>query len=122
MSSCSLARLTYDQEFETFSRQERLGLKIDQLFRHQLYRQQSAVVTFSDAEEIFGQRTIRISNGVDFDSIPLHQFKPVDDAIHLIGVAEVHLWHGYDRLIAGIGPHDRIACHRSKDDNLNILR
>ena len=95
----------YDQEFETFPRQERLGLKIDQLFRHQLYRQQSAVVTFSDAEEIFGQRTIRISNGVDFDSIPLHQFKPVDDAIHLIGVAEVHLWHGYDRLIAGIGEY-----------------
>lgn len=95
----------YDQEFETFSRQERLGLKIDQLFRHQLYRQQSAVVTFSDAEQIFGQRTIRISNGVDFDSIPLHQFKPVDDAIHLIGVAEVHLWHGYDRLIAGMGEY-----------------
>ena len=92
----------YDQEFESFSRHERLGLKIDQLFRHQLYRQQSAVVTFSDADIIFGQRTIRISNGVDFDSIPLHQFKPVDDAIHLIGVAEVHLWHGYDRLIAGM--------------------
>ena len=95
----------YDQEFETFSRQERLGLKIDQIFRHQLYRQQSAVVTFSDEEQIFGQRTIRISNGVDFDSIPLHQFKPVDDAIHLIGVAEVHLWHGYDRLIAGMGEY-----------------
>ncbi len=95
----------YDQEFDTFSFQERLGLIVDQLFRHQLYRQQSAVVTFSDSEIIFGQRTIRISNGVDFDSIPLHQFKPVDDAIHLIGVAEVHLWHGYDRLIAGMGEY-----------------
>ena len=95
----------YDQEFDTFSRQERLELKVDQLFRNQLYRQQSAVVTFSDAEQIFGQRTIRISNGVDFDSIPLHQFNPVDNAIHLIGVAEVHLWHGYDRLIAGMGEY-----------------
>jgi len=95
----------YDQEFDTFSRQERLGLKIDQMFRNKLYRQMSAVVTFSEAENIFGQRTIRISNGVDFDSIPLHHFKPVDDAIHLIGVAEVHLWHGYDRLIAGIGEY-----------------
>ena len=95
----------YDQEFETFSRQERLGLKIDQMFRNRLYRQQSAVVTFSDAETIFGQRTIRISNGVDFDSIPLHHFQPVDDALHLIGVAEVHLWHGYDRLIAGLGEY-----------------
>lgn len=95
----------YDQEFETFSRQERLGLKIDQLFRHSLSRQMSAIVTFSDAEEIFGQRTIRISNGVDFDSIPLHHFQPVDEAIHLIAVAEVHLWHGYDRLIAGLGEY-----------------
>ena len=95
----------YDQEFETFSRQERLGLKIDQLFRHSLSRQMSAIVTFSDAEEIFGQRTIRISNGVDFDSIPLHHFQPVDEAIHLIAVAEVHLWHGYDRLIAGMGEY-----------------
>lgn len=95
----------YDQEFATFSRQERLGLKIDQLFRHSLSRQMSAIVTFSDAETIFGQRTIRISNGVDFDSIPLYDYHPVDDAIHLIGVAEVHLWHGYDRLIAGLGEY-----------------
>ena len=95
----------YDQEFETFSRQERLGLKIDQMFRNRLYRQQSAVVTFSDAETIFGQRTIRISNGVDFDSIPLYHFQPVDDALHFIGVAEVHLWHGYDRLISGLGEY-----------------
>ena len=44
----------YDQEFATFSRQERLGLKIDQLFRHSLSRQMSAIVTFSDAETISG--------------------------------------------------------------------
>lgn len=95
----------YDQEFDTFSRQERLGLKIDQLFRNSLSRQMSAIVTFSDAEEIFGQRTIRISNGVDFDCIPLHHFQAVDEAIHLIAVAEVHLWHGYDRLVAGLGEY-----------------
>lgn len=96
----------YDQEFDTFSRQERLGLKIDQLFRHRLYQNMDAIVTFSDAEHIFGQRTIRISNGVDFDSIPLHVFHPsIDGTIHFIGVAEVHLWHGYDRLIAGLGEY-----------------
>ena len=65
-----------------------------------------AIVTFSDATEIFGQRTINISNGVDFDSIPIHHYlAPSDDSIHLIGVAEVHIWHGYDRLIAGIGEY-----------------
>ena len=63
----------YDDEFKGFEWKMRLGLKIDQLFRRSLYRYMDAMVTFSDAEEIFGQCTIRISNGVDFDSIPLHK-------------------------------------------------
>lgn len=96
----------YDQEFATFSRKQRYELKIDQLFRNRLAKEMTAIVTFSDAETIFGQRTIRISNGVDFDSIPIHQYQaPQDDSIHLIGVAEVHLWHAYDRLIAGLGEY-----------------
>jgi len=100
----------YDDEFRTFSRKQRMELKIDQLFRHRLYRQMDAVVTFSDAKEIFGQRTINISNGVDFDSIPLHQpsleYSESGDApLHLIGVAEVHPWHAFDRVMAGIGEY-----------------
>ena len=95
----------YDHEFDTFPFMIRLGLKVDQLFRRQLSKKMAAIVTFSDAERIFGQRTIRISNGVDFDSIPVHQFQAHDDGIHLVGVAEVHLWHGYDRLIKGIGEY-----------------
>lgn len=96
----------YDMEFVTFSKMERYELKIDQMFRNRLSKEMSAIVTFSDAEVIFGQRTVRISNGVDFDSIPVHHFRSTsDNNIHLIGVAEVHLWHGYDRLMAGIGEY-----------------
>ena len=96
----------YDQEFARFSWDIKLKLKIDRLFRNQLSKELAAIVTFSDEERIFGQRTIRISNGVDFDSIPLHLYQaPVDGSIHLIGVAEVHIWHGYDRLIAGLGEY-----------------
>lgn len=97
----------YDHEFETFSRKERFGLKIDKLFRICLYKEMTAIVTFSDAEIIFGQHTIRISNGVDFDSIPLHKFKGtgLNGQLHLIGVAEVHVWHAFDRLITGIGDY-----------------
>ena len=87
-------------------------MKIDQLFRHRLYQQMDALVTFSDAERIFGQRTIRISNGVDFDSIPLHQpplylGRAGRETLHLIGVAEVHDWHGFDRVMTGIGEYYR---------------
>lgn len=96
----------YDAEFIGFPLMTRLGLKIDKLFRHQLAKQMEAFVTFSEAETIFGQRTIRISNGVDMDSIPLHNYRaPKDNSIHLIGVAEVHYWHGFDRLIAGLGEY-----------------
>lgn len=96
----------YDAEFVGFPFMTRMGLKIDQIFRRSLYRQMNAIVTFSDAKQIFGQRTIRISNGIDLDSIPLHQYQPSKDgSIHLIGVAEVHYWHGYDRLIAGLGEY-----------------
>jgi glycosyltransferase involved in cell wall biosynthesis len=95
----------YDAEFVGFSRMTRLNLKVDQIFRCALYRQMDAVITFSDAKEIFGQRTIRISNGVDFDSIPLHEPLSVNHELHLIGVAEVHYWHGFDRLIAGLGEY-----------------
>ena len=97
----------YDQEFVGFPFLTRMGLKVDQLFRRRLYQEMEAMVTFSDAERIFGQRTIRISNGVDFDSIALHHFQNTDDAIHLIGVAEVHYWHGYDRMMVGLGEYYR---------------
>jgi glycosyltransferase involved in cell wall biosynthesis len=95
----------YDAEFVGFPLMTRLNLKIDQLFRRQLSAQMDAIVTFSDAKEIFGQRTINISNGVDFDSIPLHEPLTMNHELHLIGVAEVHYWHGYDRLIAGLGEY-----------------
>ena len=97
----------YDDEFKYFDCKTRLGLKIDQLFRHQLYQQMDGLVTFSDAERIFGQRTIRISNGVDFDSIPIHHCLPLscNDSLHLIGVAEVHDWHGFDRVMLGLGEY-----------------
>ena len=95
----------YDQEFEGFSRTERLQLRLDQMFRHRLARQLEAIVTFTNQQQIFGQRTIRISNGVDLDSMPLHQRVDTSRELHLIGVAEVHYWHGYDRLIAGLGEY-----------------
>lgn len=96
----------YDQEFATFSWKQRCELKIDQLFRHKLSKEMSAIVTFSNAKEIFGQCTINISNGVDFDSIPiLRKSRTIEGQLHLIGVAEVHIWHAYDRLITGLGEY-----------------
>lgn len=116
LSVTEIPTYPYDDEFKNFDWKARLGLKIDQLFREKLSQQMDALVTFSDAERIFGQRTIRISNGVDFDSIPLHHCsrntisrergEPMANGqLHLIGVAEVHDWHGFDRVMTGIGEY-----------------
>ena len=59
----------YDGEFKGYPWDKKLGLAIDKLFRNALAKEMSFVVTFSEAKQIFGQRTINISNGVDFDAI-----------------------------------------------------
>jgi glycosyltransferase involved in cell wall biosynthesis len=101
----------YDGEFSSLPLKYRLEHIFDKLFRCKLAYYMDAIVTFTDEKEIFGQRTICISNGVDFDSIPLHKPVAVTNVVHLIGVAEVHPWHGFDRLIKGLGEY---YCQKTK--------
>ena len=97
----------YDGEFATLPLKYRIEHIFDKMFRCKLASYMEAIVTFTDEQEIFGQRTICISNGVDFDSIPLHKPITITNEVHLIGVAEVHLWHGFDRVIRGLGEYYR---------------
>ena len=91
----------YDQEYESLSR--RKFLFIDQCFRKILARQLSGIVTFSDYPIIFGKPALQISNGVDFSQIPLkRKINDTNHELHLIGVAEIHYWHGFDRLVRGL--------------------
>lgn len=100
----------YDLEYAGFPLLTRMGLQIDRIFRRRLAKETNAIVTYSDLDRIFGQKTIKISNGVDFNSIPMIKGRHLlSSAIHLIGVAEVHYWHGYDRLIHGMGEYYRNA-------------
>lgn len=104
----------YDQEYQgKISWENRIKLMLDKLYRKKLAAQTNAMVVFTNDKEIFGQRAINISNGIDYDHIPIQQKQPHPaHEVHLIGVAEVHYWHGYDRLIAGLGeyyqkPHEK---------------
>lgn len=94
----------YDQEYITpFMKAERF---IDRCFRKKLAHLLNAIVTFSDYKIIFGVPTIQISNGIDFSEIPVKkQVNNTDRELHLIGVAEIHYWHGYDRLIRGLAEY-----------------
>ncbi len=91
----------YDSEYaaQGMSRQ----IFQDKLFRDQLAKHLDAIVTFSDYDTIFGQRTIRISNGIDFDSVKVKSsVNNTTKELNLIGVAEIHTWHGFDRLVKGL--------------------
>ncbi len=92
----------YDQEYRTLGLKEKTELAIDRIYRRALARQLRAVVTFSDLSSIFGQRTIRISNGVSFERIPVRrEHDPVRGEVHLVAVADISFWHGFDRLVRG---------------------
>lgn len=91
----------YDAEYRAqgISRQ----IVQDKLFRRLLAKHLDAIVTFSDYDEIFGQRTIRISNGIDFGSVQVKRgVNDTSKELNLIGVAEIHHWHGFDRLVKGL--------------------
>ena len=94
----------YDSEYEAQGMSKQIFQ--DRLFRNHLAKQLEAIVTFSDYEQIFGQRTIRISNGIDFDSVKMKTtINDTSKELNLIGVAEIHEWHGFDRLVKGLADY-----------------
>ena len=96
----------YDQEYIT--RSSKFHLAIDRCFRKKLAKSLDNIITFSNAKNIFGGHTIRISNGIDFEEIPMRKHQnDTTKELHLIGVAEVHYWHGFDRLVRGLADYYR---------------
>jgi glycosyltransferase involved in cell wall biosynthesis len=94
----------YDSEYEAQGMIKQIFQ--DKLFRNNLAKQLDAIVTFSDYSQIFGQRTIRISNGIDFDSVKMKTaINDTSKELNLIGVAEIHEWHGFDRLVKGLADY-----------------
>ncbi len=94
----------YDNEYKAqgISRQ----IFQDKIFRNQLAKHLDAIVTFSDYDKIFGQRTIKISNGIDFDSVKMkNTTNDTSKELNLIGVAEIHEWHGFDRVVKGLAEY-----------------
>lgn len=94
----------YDQEY--FNKSMRRQLIQDKTFRNQFAKQLDGIITFSEEDFIFGQKTIKISNGIDFESVRIKkESNHPKNELHLIGVAEIHRWHGFDRVIRGLADY-----------------
>lgn len=96
----------YDNEYDNSSFANKAQLFVDKLYRKKLAKNIFRIITFSNYKNIFGAATINISNGIDFDAIKIKV--PVEDKsniLRLISVAEIHNWHGFDRLLKGLSEY-----------------
>lgn len=118
----------YDQEYKDLELRFQVTITLDKLLRNRLAKHIDKIVTFSDHERIFNRPTIRIANGIDFDAIPKRQPTPsVDNTIHMIAVATIHPWHGFDRAIRGLADYmpqqskQRVVLHIVGDGVYDVM-
>lgn len=96
----------YDQEYKNTPICFQLMLLFDKIFRKILAKQIYRIVTFSGYKNIFNIPTINISNGIDFDHVKVKtRTNNNQQSLNLIGVAEIHSWHGFDRILKGMAEY-----------------
>ena len=78
-----------------------------------IHRYVDRIVTVSDDEVICGVPTIRMMNGIDLGTVRPIKPAPEDGAIHVVGVASITRWHGYDRFLEGLGEYYRSGGRRN---------
>ena len=96
----------------------RIAAMFNYLFGNSAYADLYALI--GEPASIYqGVPAINIENGLDVGKIPLkHSFAVHPGEIHLLIVAIIQYWHGYDRLIKGIGNY--IANNGSRKIILHI--
>ncbi|MDP3437360.1 MAG: glycosyltransferase [Bacteroidales bacterium] len=106
----------YDKETEREYYMYKPIFFLNRIFRRFLKGRLDRIVTFTNLEFIDGVKTINISNAIDFSSVPLANRVPgCNNNFNLLGVAEVHFWHGYDRVIAGLA-----SFYKDKDRDIDV--
>ena len=61
-----------------------------------------------------GKPAVNIVNGIDVDSVPLHVPNEKKKAVHLLALASMAEWHGYDRMLralAGYRGEEEVYLH-----------
>lgn len=80
---------------------QRLMLYNDKKVRNHLVEFADRIVTYSCDKEIFGVKTINISNGIDYSKY--NRRNPIQHSgINVIAVSLFEKWHGYDRFLDGM--------------------
>ena len=88
----------YDNEIRL---SQRINLFNDKKVRNHMPEFADRIVTYSNDAEIFGVKTLNISNGIDYSKYK--QRTPLaHSGINVVAVALFERWHGYDRFLDGM--------------------
>lgn len=60
----------------------------------------------ADFDTYYGKPAVNIDNGVDVDALPLRNPRSDSGAIHILALASMSYWHGYDRLIRSLAAYN----------------
>lgn len=74
----------------------------DRHYRNRLSGYVDKIATFSEDESIFNTPCVHIMNGIRVDDVSVRKPVNMSDTIHLIAVASMCRFHGYDRIITGL--------------------
>ncbi len=94
----------YDHEYQSKTIFKRAALLVDRFFRSSLQQYVDLTVTYTDRNDILHIPTVKIENGIDLEDVPIRQVEDSNNMV-LIGVANLSIWHGYDRVIEGMRIH-----------------
>ena len=106
----------YDKEIANKAK-----LIIDKIFRSKLKNVVSYITVWSNQKKIFGCDVIQYQNGVNCSEIPCAQENTNSNSITLTAVAQFAFWHGYDRILVGLGKYYSIKKTSDPEILLNLV-
>ncbi len=95
----------YDAELKDCL-ENKVVLLLDKMYRSRMKNYVYRISTYSRDKEIYGIPAFQIVNGLVFDKVSLVEHDVTEDdqrKISMIAVADLASWHGYDRLLEGMG-------------------
>ncbi len=81
-----------------------------QLYHKKVYQLTDLIVSIGEMSPVlkgYENKVLVISNGIDLSQVPMLEPRTLNNTLNLISVANVAYWHGYDRVIKGLGEYYR---------------
>lgn len=79
----------------------------DKLLMPRLRKYVDYIATYSKDAEIAGVPCVNMQNGVVVGNIKMREINTDPNEIRLLAVASMNFWHGYDRIILGMGAYKK---------------